>query len=188
MDRQRLQTLAIALIVGVALLLPAAAHAGPPKELYGKSIEVSWTESREQRPVGDPNWRTVNGTETFDIYVSEAGRVFNRMTAQTPGGRASGKGQIAGEGKRSVNFSGHSLTAVWQMGAAGGVAGGGATLVSADFDASFNSCSAKVSRGKESPDAIVRVYSNIIKHENEVRRHQVGSVSCSIRSGNVFAQ
>jgi hypothetical protein len=170
--------------VTLALLLPTIAHAGPPKELYGKSIVVTWTESREQRPVGDPNWRTVNGTETFDIYVSEAGRVFNRMTAQTPGGRASGKGQIAGEGKRSVNFSGHSLTAIWQMGAAGG----GATLVSADFDAGFSSCSAKVSRGKESPDAIVRVYSNIIKHENEVRRHQVGSVSCRVSSGNVFAQ
>ena len=47
---------------------------------------------------------------------------------------------------------------------------------------------AKVTRGREAPGAIVRVYSNIIKHENEVRSHQVGSVSCSIRSGNVFAQ
>jgi len=171
------------LAAAFAPLLPATAQAGPPKELVGKSVTVTWTESREQRPVGDPNWRTVNGTQTFDVYISEAGRVFNRLTVQTGGGRAAFPGQVGGEGKRSVSFGGHSLTAVWQIGK-----GGGATLINADFDASFSSCSAKVSVGRESPGAIVRAYSPIIKHENEVRSHQVGSVSCSIRSGNVFKQ
>jgi hypothetical protein len=62
-----------------------------------------------------------------------------------------------------------------------------ATRIAADFDAGFSSCSAQVTRAKEAAGTIIRVYSGVIKRVNEVRSMQVGSVSCSIRSGNVFA-
>lgn len=167
----------------VASFSPEAALAGPPKELYGKSVTVTWTESRETRTVGEETWRRVDGTETFNVYVSEAGRVFNRMSTANRGGSADGKGEIAGQGGRSLNFSGRSLVAVWQIGR--GVA---ATRITADFDAGFGSCTAQVVRARETPGAIMRTFSPIIKHDIDIRSHQVGSVSCSIRSGNVFAQ
>jgi len=173
------------LVLGAALasLSPGSALGGPPKELYGKSVTVTWTESREQRPVGEETWRRVDGTETFNMYISDAGRVFNRQSYATRGGSADRKGEIAGQGNRSVNFNGRSLVAVWQMGG-----GGAATRISADFGSDFSSCSAQVMRAREAPGAIVRTYSGIIKHDIEIRSHQVGSVSCSIRTGNVFAQ
>ena len=169
--------------LGVVWFSPEAAWAGAPKELYGKSVTVTWTESRETRTVGEEAWRRVDGTETFNVYVSEAGRVFNRTSTANRGGSADGKGEIAGQGNRSVNFSGRSLVALWQIGR-----GGAATRIAADFDAGFSGCSAQVTRAREAPGAIVRTYSGIIKHDIDIRSHQVGSVSCSIRTGNVFAQ
>ena len=64
---------------------------------------------------------------------------------------------------------------------------GGATRITADFGDGFASCSAQVTRAKEAPGTIIRVYSGIIKRTNEVKSIQVSGVSCSIRSGNVFA-
>ena len=89
--------------VGLGPLVPGAAEAGPPKELYGKSVTVSWNESREQRPVGEETWRRVDGIETLNMYISDAGRVFNRQSAATRGGSADRKGEIAGQGNRSIN-------------------------------------------------------------------------------------
>lgn len=164
----------------LALLLPQASYAAPPKELYGKSVALNWTETREQRPVGEEAWRMVHGSITMNLYVSEAGRVFNNIAYSTRGGSAERKGEIAGSGNRSINFNGRSLVVLMPYGS------GGATRIMADFDAGFGSCTGQVTRGKESEGAITRVYSGIIKRFNEVKSVQVGGVSCSIRSGNVF--
>ena len=92
------------------LLLTQTSHAAPPRELFGKSVRVTWTEAREQRRVGEEAWRQIDGSHTFNIYVSEAGRVFNNESYSTRGGSAEREGQIAGSGKgRSFNFSGRSL-------------------------------------------------------------------------------
>jgi hypothetical protein len=168
-------------IVLFGLSFAQAAYAAPPKELYGKSVSITWTETREQRPVGEENWRQVSGSQTFNLYVSEAGRVFNKVSYTTRGGSAEREGEIAGSGKRSVNFNGRSLLALMPWGSAG------ATRISADFDAGFGSCSAQVTRAKESAETTTRQYSGIIKRVNEIRSVQVGGASCSIRSGNVFA-
>jgi hypothetical protein len=169
-------------VVLFALLLPQASHAAPPKELHGKSVSVTWTETREQRPVGEQAWRQVVGNQTLNIYVSEAGRVFSKLTYSTRGGSAERKGEIAGAGgQRSINFNGRSLLILMAHGT------GGATRITGDFDAGFGGCSAQVTRAKESEGGVVRSYSDIIKRVNEIRAFQVGNASCSIRSGNVFA-
>jgi len=168
-------------VVLFGLSFAQAAYAAPPNELYGKSVSIAWTETREQRPVGEENWRQVGGNQTFNLYVSEAGRVFNKVSYATRGGSAEREGEIAGSGKRSINFNGRSLLALMPWGS------GGATRITADFDAGFGSCSAQVTRAKESAGATTRVYSGIIKRVNEIRSVQVGGASCSIRSGNVFA-
>jgi hypothetical protein len=89
--------------------LPQASHAASPKELFGKSVSITWTETREQRPEGEQNWRQVSGSQTLNVYVSDAGRIFNNVSYSTRGGSAERKGEIAGSGKRSINFNGRSL-------------------------------------------------------------------------------
>jgi hypothetical protein len=173
--------LRLSVIVLFGVFLPLPSYAAPPKDLYGKSISITWTETREQRPVGEEAWRQVAGSQTLNMYVSEAGRVFNNQSYSTRGGSAERTGEIAGSGKRSINFNGRSLLILMPHGT------GGATRITADLDAGFSSCSAQVTRAKESEGTIIRNYSGIIKRVNEIRSIQVGSVSCSIRSGNVFA-
>jgi hypothetical protein len=165
-----------------AAMSSSAAQAAPPKELFGKTVTVSWTETREQRPVGEQNWRQVNGSIAMHLYVSEAGRVFNNISYATRAGSAERAGEIAGGGKRTINFSDRSLVILMPAGA------GSATRIIADFDAGFSSCSAQVTRAKESADTIVRRYSGIIKRMNEIRSTTVGSASCSIKAGNAFAE
>ena len=171
-------------LVGAALfglLLTQTSHAAPPRELYGKSVSVSWTETREQRPAGQEAWRQIDGSHTLKIYVSDAGRVFNNKSYSVRGLSAEREGQIAGSGKgRSFNFSGRSLVILM-------ASGGGATRIIVEFDAGFGSCSAQVTRAKEAGGTIVRAYSGIIKANIEIRSTRVGGASCGIRSGNVFA-
>jgi hypothetical protein len=163
------------------LLLTQTSHAAPPRELYGKSVSVTWTEAREQRRVGEEAWRQIDGSHTFNIYVSEAGRVFNNESYSTRGGSAEREGQIAGSGKgRSFNFSGRSLVILM-------ASGGAATRIMVAFDAGFSGCSGQVTRAREPGGTMVRAYSGIIKAYIEVRSVRVGGVSCGIRNGNVFA-
>jgi len=171
--------------VGAALLSILAAspaYAAAPHELFGKTVSVNWTETREQRPEGEQAWRTVNGSITMHLYVSDTGRVFNNVAYSTHAGSAERTGEIAGGGGRSINFNGRSLLILMKSGQ------GGATRITADFDAGFSSCSAQVTRATEGSGTIVRRYSGIVKHVNEIRSTQVGGASCSIRDGNVFAE
>jgi hypothetical protein len=170
-----------AVLILCGLLLPQASYAEAPKELYGKSVSITWTETREQRPEGEAAWRQVVGTQTLNIYVSEAGRLFNNLTYSTRRGSAERTGEIAGSGKRSIDFNGHSLLILMPFGT------GGATRIVAELDAGFSGCSAQVTRAKESEGTIIRNYSGIIQRYVEIKSIQLGSVSCSIRDGNVFA-
>ena len=51
-----------------------------PKQLHGKSVVVAWPEERMQRDVGQPSFYPVKAAHNLSVYVSTAGRVFNRMT------------------------------------------------------------------------------------------------------------
>ena len=167
-------------VVLSGLMLPLPSYAAPPKDLYGKSVRITWTEIRMQRPVGEA-WRQVRGSHTCNIYVSEAGRVFNNETYSTRGGSAQRKGEIVETGTRPHEFNGRSLVIAMASGV------GGATRIIADFDAGFGSCSAQVTRAKEAGGTIIRTYSEIIKRPIEIKSVQIRGESCSIRNGNVFA-
>ncbi len=169
---------AVALLFGLALC--QTSRAAPPKELYGKSVIVSWMEAREQRPEGEQAWRSVQGRETLNLYVSEAGRVFNNITATTSGGSADNIGEIAGQGgHRGITFTGRSLLFLSPHGK------GGATRINADFDSSYSSCTAEVVKAKELEGTIIKSYSGIIKRKIEIKSIKVSGAACSIRSGNV---
>jgi hypothetical protein len=170
---------AVALLFG--LTLPQTLQAAPPKELYGKSVIVSWMETRDQRPEGEQAWRSVQGSQALKIYVSEAGRVFNDLTYSTRGGSADRGGQIAGQGgNRAITFNGRSLLMMSPHGK------GGANRISVDFDSTYASCTAEVLKAKESEATIIKSYSQIIKHMIEIRSIKVSGSACNVRSGNVF--
>jgi hypothetical protein len=75
--------LRLTVVVLFALFYPQASYAAPPKDLFGKSVVITWTESREQRPVGETAWRQVKRVnETRSAQVGgascsiRAGNVF----------------------------------------------------------------------------------------------------------------
>jgi hypothetical protein len=165
---------------------PAAGNAGSnaPLQLFGRSIVVSWSETRMQRTVGEEQFHAQSGSLTERLYISTTGRPFERIThghspvlreqmgtgGQTPTGRA-----------RALQFQGRSIVII-----AGRI--NGARRVEINFDEHFESCAAQVVNGKEA-DASVYTVAGI---RNPGTLVQVQSVStsaatCSITDGNVLA-
>jgi len=192
-----LQKLALPFLCAVAFALPAftAAHAGsaPPKQLYGKSVVVSWTETRSQRPVGEQNFRSVSVNLQRSVYVSTAGRVFSRTNASSSGSGARRRGVSGaaenvgtsganfGGGASNVQFQGNSIVMTGGFTAS-------ARRVTVNFDSGFESCTAQAITAKE-VGAKVGVWRGIGSGRMlEVESVSAGPASCSVKSGNVFAE
>jgi hypothetical protein len=157
---------------------PVAAHAAPPPQLMGKSVVVSWTETRSQRNVGESEWRSVNASHTLSVYVSTAGRAFTRQVNSTRSG--TGKlDQVSGQGGNAqTSFDGQSMTFVREN-------RGGARRILVRFDAGFSGCTATAGTGFESGKTSISM-SPITKRQVEIRSVTVGSVSCAVQAGNVL--
>jgi hypothetical protein len=166
------------------LLAGSASAAGVPAAAMNKTITISFTASGTgTTPDGKTSPFTTSVTRM--VYVSSAGRLFMRHTATantkgrpTRGGDFDPAAQGAGKGG-SFNFQGDKLVGVLPY-------EGGARQISATFDAGFSSCTATVIEGnagsgsfrRKGPDGIVREISNA----------STSGVTCSIQSGNAFAQ
>lgn len=155
--------------------------AGAPPQLKGKSIVVTWTETRQQRNEGGTDFRTVIANHKLAIYVSTAGRVFSKQTNQTRAGSGSTE-QVAGEGggpgARTPLFSGQTMTVI-------AATQGGARRTVIDFDTSFTSCSAKAGTAFE--DGKTKVSMSPITHQRvEIKSVTTSGVSCSLENGNVL--
>jgi hypothetical protein len=177
-------------IVAALTLLSTIAHAGSaPRELYGKSIIVAWSESREQRTETEKETRNYGAAIRVDLYVSTAGRPFLRTTSRIMGGydtrrnpganvpSETGPGVSSGATER-VDFEGRSILAYSQFPS-------GARRVAIELNGAAASCKASVMQGKEGAKNQVRETG---RGKAEVFSIQVNSVSCSIREGNVFGQ
>jgi hypothetical protein len=165
------------------LALATPAHAAPPTLLSGKSVVIAWNETRVQRNVGDPSFRTVNARHELSVYVSSAGRVFSRLHNSTGAGSAA-TDQVHGAGgaTRVPSFSGQAMTIFAPFQA------GGMRRVSVDFDAGFGGCSAKVTYAKQEGVARSVSRSPITKQMIEFESVNPGVASCSVKSGNVFGE
>jgi len=165
------------------LLVGPASAAGVPAAAMNKTITISFTASGTGKtPDGATHPFTTSVTRM--VYVSSAGRLFMRHTATAnTKGRATRGGDFdpaaQGEGKGgSFSFQGDKLVGVLPY-------SGGARQISATFDASFSSCTATVIEGnagsgsfkRKGPDGIVREISNA----------STSGVTCSVQSGNSFA-
>jgi hypothetical protein len=170
----------------LVMLLATQAHAaGPPEALKGKSVILTWTETRQQRYVGEPHFYSVDASHNLSIYVSTAGRTFGRLTNSTRAGSGTAEqvpGQSGGAyGTRTTLFDGQTMTVI---GVAKG--GGGARRILIEFDASFASCNARVASGFESGKSSV-ILSMITKKYVETKSVTTSGASCSVKSGNVLA-
>ena len=165
-----------------AMALPQIARADPPSELLGRSVTVSWQETRMQRPVGETEFHS--GTSAHDLitYISSEGRVFTRLTGSASGG--SGKSeQVAEEGgSRVPHFSGATME-IFAPYAAGGM-----RQIVVTFEPGFGSCSASVASLEQAGQTVFRGYSLIQKRPVEFHSVSMTGATCSVRTGNVFAE
>jgi hypothetical protein len=177
----------LAAFIGTGETAPA-----PPKELYGKSVVLSWNETRTKETGEFFNLRL-----QMSIYVSTEGRIFRRVTI-TRGNRrrgfaqghdlataslehGPGEGPPPGVKVGRTQFAGHSLIMTTEFQS-------GARQVTVDFDSAFTSCQAKVVHGKEAGVGAIRQTSVFGGKQVEFRAIEVTSVACAIREGNVFTE
>jgi hypothetical protein len=167
-------------IAAVVALYTVHAHAQAPRQLYNKTILISWATAVSQTaPDGRKNNVTVGVNRT--VYVSSTGRLFERAIRSAPRGRketenAPGATQNVGGEATGLRFEGNRLV--------GHVAfAQGARRFVATFDPAFSSCTVAVSYGREAGgykrkgiDGVMYTIHSIVP----------SGESCSIREGNPF--
>jgi hypothetical protein len=177
----------ISAVICVLILLSAAAHAGSaPKELYGKSVTVTWTENRTQRLESEQLVRNSVSAVRMNIYISTVGRPFVRVISSGVAGRnfhdqmsrptsltEAAPGEAAAE---HVDFEGRSLVVYQQFRS-------GARRIAIDVEGT--ACKATIVHGREGGKNIQRTLGG---GEAEVLSTKAEGVSCSIKEGNVFGQ
>lgn len=160
--------------------IPASAVAAPGPDLVGKSVTVSWTESRQQR-TDNSEVHAVTRNFQLQVYVSGAGRPFARISNSGRRGNQSAEqvgegGQSLGGGARSLKADGNTITLQ-------AIYGNYARNLRVDVTAS--GCNAQMSVGKESGSA-PKAFKNRAGMKIEIHSLSVSGVSCSLQQGNVF--
>ena len=169
------------LAVTVILLVSTGlVRAEPPSQLYGKSVVVTWTDTRSQRDGDNPEFHTVSGSHVLTVYVSTAGRLFIRQINTTQAGSGHRDQAPGDKGVRTAVFEGQSMTVFGQN-------RGGAQRTLVHFGSGFSSCNATTGLGFEHGQTSVSM-SPITGKRVEMRSLTVNSVGCSVRSGNAFGE
>jgi len=166
-------------VVALAPTTPAFAQ-NAPAALRGKSITASWTENRHQRREGQSNFKPRAVPQSLQIYISSEGRTFERRNVPGASKEGVGGGAIAGRAGGS-RFQGNTLVIA-------GATRSGARQVLITFDQGFSSCSTKVSVGREPGASFIKGTSMGSKQPIEFTMESITGESCTIQSGNVFAQ
>jgi len=167
--------------IGLVLSLfaaTAAISAGAPPQLSGKSVHVSWTDSRVER-ADDGHELSMTQTSRMKIYVSDKGRIFSQLDRSVSAGQARQDLDVSGGGGSVLNFHAQGNQLVADQ-----ISAGGARRVTITFDASFTSCSINVVNGASGKRAR---HLNLAKTRwLELVSIAVTSTSCSIAAGNAF--
>jgi hypothetical protein len=190
---RRLRSIAITLLL--LTVVPTETMAGPPTQLYGKSILYRWMHDVDFKTV-DGHSKHAIGSTAVGMYISTRGRIFTQYghTGGPPGRRgfrsAMGVGfsrdpeggviktsNVHYEHTGTSDFKGHTLTVIR-------VFESGAARITVNFDESFRTCTLDVVIGKE------KGVPGIIAHNPSGRlalsNHKVSGQSCTITDGNMF--
>jgi hypothetical protein len=162
-------------------LASSPAFAAAPAAAYNKTITISYTSSGTRiDSLGKSAGYSSQVTRI--IYVSSNGRLFMRhiATSMAKGRRQRGGDFEPGGGRGgSFAFQGNRLVGTIVMAA-------GAIQMTATFDPSFTSCTATVVEGRTAGGAIRRRAPS--GEMVEITSVSNSTPSCSIQSGNAFAQ
>jgi hypothetical protein len=155
-----------------------------PQSFYGKTLRVTWNETRSQRVRGEGDFKSVSVPLSYSVYVSSKGQLFKRLTSTSSSGRNTGSKDRVGmsgtdsEGAGSVSFQGNTLVSTTNNGGLG-------RRIRISFDGG-SSCSAEVLSGKTGTGAAT-VRSNATGKMLEFESVAAGTASCSVAEGNAFA-
>jgi hypothetical protein len=170
-------------ILLAGLLVSTSGAMAAPQGLYGKTLRVTWNETRSQRVRGEGEFKSVSVPLSYSVYVSSKGQLFKRLTSTNSTGRHTGSKDRVGtsgtdsEGAGNASFQGNTLVSTTNNGGMG-------RRIRITFDGS--SCSAEVLTGKAgSGTATVR--SNATGKMLEFQSVSAGAASCSVQDGNAFA-
>lgn len=163
-----------------ALLAFSPAVAGAPPAALNKTVTLSWSTSGSGKRA-DGTQMSFSNINTRVIYISSTGRTFVRMQLR---GRKASRGHERGPGEAgsrggNVSLQGNRLVGVEAFAS-------GARQYIATFDAEFTSCSLSVIDAKAGSAKIKRRGPDGSMFELD--NVSTGSPSCSIQSGNAFAQ
>jgi hypothetical protein len=162
----------------------SGAHA-TPSQLYGKSIKLSWNETREQKKAGDADFHGINIGQYLTIYVSPTGKLFRRWTATAGKSYGTNDRVVGGDGDsgRGLSFHGNQLEIFNPF-------PGGMRHIVASFDASFASCTMKANYPSDTAGGPKIIPRGLIGGEShiEIRNISGSGETCSIQGGNAFAQ
>jgi hypothetical protein len=190
----RFRTAALFAATAALALSAQAAHAGPPKELYNKSVVMSWSTGY--------NWKDTNGSSGHivtnfarSIYISNAGRIFSMVSKSNSfRGRATGvsAAKASGPGGDVVKTSNHhtSGVAAWNGRELVGVVKveSGAFHLHVKFDEGFRSCTLSFTSGKEEGAPGIVKKSMRGTGDKLVMLNPTGNsgMNCAVKDGNVF--
>jgi hypothetical protein len=169
------------LSLGLLLVSSVESVHAAPQQLLNKTISWSYTVQSMQR---DPDGKT-RGVQTginYTVYVSGAGRLFER-SSRSAGGKTQGGDQEVGARQtkigeaRDIHFEGNKLVSV-----RGYVTGAARTIVS--FDPNFSSCTVDLLMGRENGLIKRKMIDGVTR---EILSSSMSGQSCSIRQGNAFA-
>ena len=152
----------------------AAMAGGAPKQLYNKSIDVSWGENTSNKRIADGVVVNTSGKLELIAYISSMGRPFIRVTGGN--NNHSRTGEFGPEvASRGADFHGNVLVLT------GNNKTGVARQFTITFDAAFSGCTATVRGGRNgaSPKWI-----GFDGAPYELLSISPGSASCSIKEGN----
>jgi hypothetical protein len=178
-DELSIPTIGFCAVV-LAIVSCAEVAVAAPQALRGKSIVISWSESRRERTESGEE-RSRNSPFKMTIYVSTQDKIFNRLSAgRGSSDQTGGSSDASRFAPRSVVFSGSrvSVTNTFQ-------GGGGARQISANLDANFTGCSASVVIGR---GASGQPFKQKLMGGGHVLllSASVGAVNCSVIDGNAL--
>jgi hypothetical protein len=168
----------------ISLVASTSGAIAAPQSLYGKTLRVTWNESRSQRVRGEGEFKSVSIPLSYTVYVSSNGQLFKRLTSTTSSGRQSGSKDRVGtsgsdsQGSGSISFQGNTLIGTANNGGLG-------RRIRISFDGG-SSCSAEVLTGKAGTGTAT-VRSNATGKMMEFDSVSAGGASCSVQEGNAFA-
>lgn len=182
--------LMVAVLVGLVAtpFAPSLGASTPPKELFNKSVVLTWrTSVRFRFPEGPPHSAVLqNGVS---MYFSRAGRMFRRASNSVNtsrgeyarGASLAPGGNVIKSGKtylHTARFDGHKLYLTMQ-------AESGARQIAVDFDSGFSICTLNVlyDRENNAPGIVIRAPSGRL---SMIESATVGGNSCAVKPGNVF--